>query len=69
MHLYMTKFYSIKIITHIFHIDNEDGDIGIGYEIIIGQDLMVQLGKIDGFRNNFTKWDVTAVPMNKSFYH
>ena len=40
----MPEFSSSKIITHLFHVDNACGDEGIIYDMIIGRDLMVQLG-------------------------
>ena len=33
-----------KIILHRLHDDNNKGGLGIGYDMIIGCDLMVQLG-------------------------
>ena len=41
---YMTEFSIRNIILYCFHIDNNKGESGIGYDIIIGLDLMVQLG-------------------------
>ena len=40
----MTELSSNKIIEHHLHVDNNKGELEIGYEIIIGHDLMVQLG-------------------------
>ena len=40
----MPYFPSRKNIMNSFHVDNSIGDGEIGYEIIIGCDLMVQLG-------------------------
>ena len=39
----MLYFSSIKIIIHCFH-DDKKGESGIGYGMIIGRDIMVQLG-------------------------
>ena len=33
-----------KVITHCFHVDNTRGDSGIGYDTIVGLDLMLRLG-------------------------
>ena len=33
-----------QVIFHRFHIDKNEGQLVIGYDIIIGRDLMVQLG-------------------------
>ena len=45
------EFYSSKIITHQFHIDNTLGDKRIGYDMIVGHDLMLQLGLKSDFRH------------------
>ena len=47
---FMMEFSSRKIIDHIFHVDNDNGESGIGYDIIIGCGLMVQLVLTDGFK-------------------
>ena len=46
----MTKFSSSKMINHRFHVDNDKGESGIGYNIIIGRDLMVNLGLTSDFK-------------------
>ena len=46
----MSKLFSRKIINLRFHVDNNKGKSGIGYYIIIGRDLMVQLGLTDNFK-------------------
>ena len=46
----MPKFSSSKIISHWFHTDNDKGESGIGYDVIIGRDLMVQLGLTANFK-------------------
>ena len=46
----MPEFSSSKIIFHRFHIDNDEGKLGIDYEIIIVCDLMVQLGLTANFK-------------------
>ena len=38
------EFPSRKIVTHIFHIDNTGVDAGVRYDMIIGHELMIQLG-------------------------
>ena len=42
---------SSKIILRQLHVDNNEGEYGIGYDMIIGHDLMDQLGLLDGFNN------------------
>ena len=39
----MPEFYVSKIINHQFHVDNDEGESGIGNDMIIGRELMVQL--------------------------
>ena len=39
----MPEFSSSKITNHHFHVDNNKGESCIGYDMIIGRDLMVQL--------------------------
>ena len=39
----MSEFSSRKIIEHRFHINNNKGELGIGYGMLIGLYLMVQL--------------------------
>ena len=46
----MLEFSIIKITLHHFHVDNNEGESGIGYDMIIGRDLMVQLGLSADFK-------------------
>ena len=39
----MPYFYSSKITEQPLHVDNDKVELGIGYAMIIGRDLMVQL--------------------------
>ena len=57
------EFSTRKIIEHRFHVDNNKGESGIGYEIIIGCDLMVQLGLLTKFKHQLFQWDVVTVPI------
>ena len=50
---WMLEFSSRNIINHHFHVDNDKGDSVIGYDIIIGRDLMVQLGLTAGYKRQF----------------
>ena len=54
---FMTEFSSSKIINHRFHIDNDKCESGIVYDMIIGRDLMVQLGLMANFNRQFLQWD------------
>ena len=40
----MSEFPIINIISHRFHVDNNKVDMGIGYDMVIGHALMVQIG-------------------------
>ena len=40
----MSEFSSSKIINHCLRVDNDKGESRIGYDMIIGRNLMVQLG-------------------------
>ena len=51
------QFSRIKIVTRQFHIDDYEGNTGIGYYVIIGWYLMVQPGIISNFKYNFFEWD------------
>ena len=57
----MTKFSSSKIITHCFHVENAQGDARIGYNMIIGCDLMVQLGLKANFESQILEWDEAVI--------
>ena len=41
MTFYMPEFSSSNIISHHFHVDKNEGDLVIGYDMIIGRDMMV----------------------------
>ena len=44
VHFYMLEFSSSKISNNWFHVNNENEYLGIGQEMIICCDMMVQLG-------------------------
>ena len=46
----MPEFSISKIILYHFHVDNNEGESGIVYDMIIVFDLMLQLGLSDNFR-------------------
>ena len=52
----MPKFSRSKINNHRFHVNNDKGESGIGYEIIIGRYLMVQLGLTVDFNHQVLQW-------------
>ena len=59
----MPELSSIKIINHCFHVDNEKVNSGMGYDIIIGHDLMVQLVLTADFKRQVLQWDDATVHM------
>ena len=62
----MPEFSIRKIIPHHFHVDNYKGKSGIGYDIIIGNDLMVQLGPSSNFKCQLLQWYGVDMPMEES---
>ena len=58
---FIPYFSSSKIISHRFHVDKHDGESSIGYEIIIGRNLMVQLGLPYNFKCQVLQWDGVKV--------
>ena len=61
----MTEFSGIKIINHRFHVDNDEVESGIGQEMIIGCDLIVQLGLTSDFKCQVLQWGGTTVDMKE----
>ena len=61
----MPAFPSSKIIQHLFHADNDIDELVIGYDMIIGCDLMVQLGMSAKFKRHVLQWDGVTVPMKE----
>ena len=53
----MPYFSISKIIEHRFHVDNEKVELGIGYDMIIIHDLMLQLGPSADFKHQGLHWD------------
>ena len=60
---FVLYFFSINITTNQFHIDNKYGNIGIFYEMIIGQYLMVQPGLISNIKCNNLECDCASLFM------
>ena len=48
---YMLYFSSSNISNHWFHVNNGNGYSGIGYDMIIGCDMMVQQGLTSYFKS------------------
>ena len=59
----MPEFSGSKIINHLFHVNNDEGESIIGYDMIIGHDLMVQLDLTADFKRQFLQRDGTTLHM------
>ena len=59
----MPEFSSRKIIEHCFYIDNRKGESGIGYDMIIVNDLTIKLGLKTNFKCQLIQWYGATVPM------
>ena len=55
---------SKKIMWQDFIIDNGELD-KLGYDMIVGRDLMLALGMIIDFKYQVTRWDNIGIPMNR----
>ena len=62
---FMPEFSSSKRISHQFYVDNNEGELEIGYEMITGRDLMVQLGLSDNFKCQVLQRDGATLPMKE----
>ena len=61
----MEVFYSRKIITHHFHFDKNEDESFIGYDVIIGRNLMVKLELSDEFKHQVLQWDSFTLPLKE----
>ena len=59
----MLEFSIKKILLNHFDVDNNKGELGIGYDMIILHDLIVQIGLMANFKHQVLQWYDTAVPM------
>ena len=62
----MSEFSGSKIINHRFHVDNNEGESDIGYDMIIYRDLMVQLGLTADFKRQLLQWNGAIVHRKES---
>ena len=62
---YHPYFSRIKIISHRFHVDNNEVESVIVYGMIIGSDLMVQLGLSEDFKRQVHSLEGIPVPMKE----
>ena len=61
---FLTTNFSISMkILHRFHVNNNEGDLDIGYNRIIRHDLMVQLGLSADFKRQVPQRYGTTVPI------
>ena len=51
--------------SHRFHVDNNEGEFGIGYDLIIGRDLMVQPVLSADFKSQVLQWYDATVHMKE----
>ena len=65
MNFFIPDFSSIKIIDDCFHVDDEKGELGIGYDMIIVHDLMVKLGLTSNLKRQLPQWDGITVSMKE----
>ena len=61
----MPELCSRKIINHRFHVDNDKGESSIGYYMIKGRDLIVQLVLMANFKRQIVQWYGATVHMKK----
>ena len=52
----MLELSSNKTILHLFHGENDEVESGIGYDMITGRDLLVQIGLVDDFKSLILQW-------------
>ena len=62
---FIPKFSIIKIIPNQVPFDNNKVDTGIGYGIILGRELIVQLGMITYFKDKILEWYVMTIHMKQ----
>ena len=62
---YMLEFSSSKISNHWFYTKNDNGYSGIGYDMIMGCDMMVKLGLKFYFKRQVLQWYSTTLHMKE----
>ena len=60
----MQQFSSSMIIYNCFHANNGKGDSGMGCDILVGHDLMIQIGTTENFKRQVIQLDGDTVHMN-----
>ena len=61
----MREFSISNIISHLFHVDNNEYEWGIGYGTIIGHSMTVHPGLMDNSKCQAIQWDGVHVPMKE----
>ena len=56
-------FSDSKRLTWQFHIDEDDSDEGVGYDMIIGRDLMNKIGILLDFEEKQIRWEGDSISM------
>ena len=62
---YMPDFSIRNIFNHRFHVNNDNIYSGIGYDMIIFCDMMVQLVLTSYFKHKVLQWDGATVHMKE----
>ena len=61
----MSEFSISKIIPHRFHVDNNECESGIGYDMMIGCELVVKLVIPDKYKFRVIQWNCVTVPIKE----
>ena len=61
----LPEFSSSKRINHRFHVDNDEDEFDIGYDVIICLDLMVQLSLMADFKRQVLQCDGATLHMKE----
>ena len=61
----ISDFSGRNVIMHHIHVDNNKGESRIGYDMIIGCELIVHLVMKANFGYKIPEWDETLVPMKE----
>ena len=62
----MSEFSIRNIILHRFQVDNNEGETCIGYCMIIGRNMIVQLGLSSEFKCRVLQWDGVTVTIKET---
>ena len=62
IHFTMPEFSSSKVIRHQFHVDQSTNEENLGYDVILGRDIMTKLGLVTDFGKRKLIWDQMSIP-------